>query len=949
MSLSRAAGAKVDGIMSRKPGSGSRHNILKVTVKIFTMLVLASLTLCAAARTPVAVHARFASPERVELSSNWTLSPAEQTSMNGGALSVSDYDTGTWYKVGRMPATVLEVLRENGVYRDLYVGKNLRDRVPPKLYVKDWWYRNEFTVPAGRTTYLLGFPGINYRGEIWLNGRLVAGSEQVVGMYVVHEFDVTSLIRPGELNVLAVKVTPERAFQDIDGVELADSWNDWINWNYLGLPPYDGDPDRRGTSFVPDRNAGIWKPVYLTALGPVGIGSAMVNSELPLPRTDSARLTIRAEVHNYSTQRARGVLRATITRPDKVKVRVEQAVTLAAGEHQQITLAPEQFTELTLQNPELWWPYTMGQPNLHDLRLEFQVDNQLSDVSQHRFGVRAVTQHRDKQFSGDGGDFFLTVNGRNFPVRGAAYTPDLLFKSDPEREDAILQYAKDLGLNMLRLEGKLASEHLIERADELGIPIMAGWMCCNQWEKWEQWDAEDHDVAMASLRSQVQQFRTHASAFIWANGSDGLPPPEIRTRYRAILDELHWQNATIDTASLLSRDGDGVAQWDGIDMGGPYTWRPPTYWFSGRYGATWGASAEQGSNEQIPPYASLKKFIPPEALWPINDTWFFHAGSQPKNAALVNAQRSINLRYGPSDSAEMFTAKAQLAQYEGARAQFEAFVAAGWASHKMTIYWMLNSPWPSFFGQLFDYYLRPGGAYFGAKKGLRPLSVVFDSYATNNGSVAQVSVVNQTPTDEQDLGVRVRVYDLQGNLQADGTSNRVNVPAGGAVQAMTLPSGLAHSPVFFVRCQLMRRSGEVVAENVYWQSQQPDDVGDPDNDRAFDSTQASWADMTALNYLPRVPLDVTAQHDSSQGQENQETVVVRLHNGTQNIAFFERAEMLSSRGGDEILPIEYDDNYVTVFPGETVEIRAVISPQGPAASWVRVSGYGAPPITVPVK
>ena len=63
----------------------------------------------------------------------------------------------------------------------------------------------------------------------------------------------------------------------------------------------------------------------------------------------------------------------------------------------------------------------------------------------------------------------------------------------------------------------------------------------------------------------------------------------------------------------------------------------------------------------------------------------------------------------------------------------------------MTIYWMLNNHWPSFFGNIFDYYLRPGGAYYGAKKGLRPLSVVFDSYATGDHDVANVTAVNQSP------------------------------------------------------------------------------------------------------------------------------------------------------------------------------------------------------------
>ncbi len=915
--------------------------MLKVTVKIFIMLALTSLSLCAAAHPPLASLAPSAPPERLELANNWTLSPAETIPVDGEALSLSDYDAAAWYRIRRMPATVLEILRENGVYPDLYVGANLRDEVPQDLYRHDWWYRTRFTAPAGRTTYLLGFPGINYRGEIWLNGQLVADRTQVVGMYVAHEFDVTPLIRPGQSNVLAVKVTPERALQDVDGVELADSWNDWINWDYLGLPSPDHDPDRRGTSFVPDRNAGIWKPVYLKSLGAVGIGSATVNSELPLPRTDSARLTIRADVHNYSTQRARGVLRATITRPDKSTVHAEQAVALAPGEHRQLTLTPNDFPQLNFHDPELWWPYTMGRPSLHNLRVELRVDNRLSDAEELRFGIRTVTQHRDEGFSGDGGDFYLTVNGRNFPIRGAAYTPDLLYRYDPERESAILHYAKDLGLNMLRLEGKLASEHLVAEADELGMPLMAGWMCCNQWEKWEQWDPEDDLVAMASLRSQIQSLRSHASAFIWANGSDGLPPPNIRARYRSILDELHWQNATVDTASLQTRDSDGIAHWDGIDMAGPYTWRPATYWFSRRYGATWGASAEQGSNEQIPPFASLKRFIPPDKLWPINDTWYFHAGAQPKNAALLSAQRSIGMRYGPSDSAEMFAAKAQLAQYEAARAQFEAFAATGWNGHKMTIYWMLNSHWPSFFGQLFDYYLRPGGAYFGAKKGLRPLSAVFDSFASGNGVPGRISVVNQSPDEEHDLQVRLRVYDLQGTLQDDRISPRFDVSPGGVKEAMTIPRGLAHSPVFFVRCQLTRVSGEVVAENVYWQSQQSDEVGDLDNDRAFDSMQASWADLTALNDMPRVPLEVSAQ--LAQG-----SVAIRLHNPTRNIAFFERAEILSSRDGDEILPIEYDDNYVSVFPGETIEVRATITGQGSPAKWVRVTGHNTSQLTVPV-
>jgi exo-1,4-beta-D-glucosaminidase len=294
----------------------------------------------------------------------------------------------------------------------------------------------------------------------------------------------------------------------------------------------------------------------------------------------------------------------------------------------------------------------------------------------------------------------------------------------------------------------------------------------------------------------------------------------------------------------------------------------------------------------------------------------------------------------------MFAFKAQLAHYEATRAQFESFAAKGWDSHKMTIYWMLNSHWPSFFGNIFDYYLRPGGAYYGAKQGLRPLSVVFDSYATGDHRQARVTVVNQGPDAKADLRVRVRTYDLSGKLRDDRAADGIDVASGGTAAAMTLPPGPADSRVFFVRCELLDAGGAVLAANVYWQSQTPDDVGPPANDTAFDSRQISWADMTPLNTMAKPALDVSAQPDDTDGEGA--AVRIALHNPTARIAFFERAELLTTADGDEILPSSYDDNYITVFPGETVAITGRVPTRGPKPAWVRVTGYGGVPVVVAV-
>ncbi|MDT5016896.1 MAG: exo,4-beta-D-glucosaminidase, partial [Mycobacterium sp.] len=849
------------------------HVILRVAVSVTLLLLL-----CAADFPDFARPGE--PPATIELAQGWKLSSARGLPADGATLSRSDYRDSNWHPIVRMPSTVLQTLQSDGTYPNLYVGTNLLD-IPQDLYKQDWWYRTTFTAPAGHTTYTLEFPGINYRAEIWFNGHLVANNKQIVGMHSAHEVDVSQWVNRGESNALAVKVTPERALQDIDGVELADSWYDWINWNALGYQGPGKNPNN-GNSFVPDRNAGIWKPVYLRASGAVAIGPAAVNTELPLPRTDSARLTIHGSVRNSSGKQVRGVLRATITRRGKPDIQIEQPVTLAAGEEREVGFDPDRFRALTVANPDLWWPYTLGDPALYDLQLEFRQFNQTTDTSHQRFGIRTVTQHRDsdRQFPelGTGGNFYLKVNGKDFLVRGAAYTPDLLFGDDPARDAATMRYVKDLGLNMIRLEGKFPGDRLVEMADEMGIPLMYGWMCCNQWEKWAQWDDEDNQVSRDSLHSQILALRGHASAFIWANGSDGLPPPAVIDGYHKILSDLHWQNAIVDTVSSLAKDADGQPVWDGIQMAGPYSWRPPSYWFSGRYAATRGATAEQGDNENIPPLASLKKFIPADKLWPFNDTWFLHAGSNPKNAALTSIRQAILRRYGPSDDVEEFARKAQVAEYESTRAQFEAFAANGWDTHKMTIYWMLNNHWPSFFGHLFDYYLRPGGSYFGAKKGLRPLSVVFDSYATGDHDEAKVTVVNQSAHAADGLWARVRVYDLQGKVRYDRVARDLDVAPGGVAPALTLPRIAPDSRVFFVRCELFDKEGKDVAENVYWQSQQPDDVANPRNDWAFELKQTSWADMTALNYMKQTPLTVTARQVPGKGDDNR--VAVRLHNPT---------------------------------------------------------------------
>jgi len=108
------------------------------------------------------------------------------------------------------------------------------------------------------------------------------------------------IVQPGKANVIAIKVTPERAIADVTGVELGDSWHDWLDWKYLGNNA--PKPDHYKEGWTADRNAGVWKPVCLHATGPVKLSNALVNTELPLPATDPASLSVFATASNGTSE-----------------------------------------------------------------------------------------------------------------------------------------------------------------------------------------------------------------------------------------------------------------------------------------------------------------------------------------------------------------------------------------------------------------------------------------------------------------------------------------------------------------------------------------------------------------------------------------------------------------------------------------------------------------------
>ena len=842
--------------------------------------------------------------ETIELTKNWALMGATNVAAGGEKISTPDFDSSKWHPI-TVPSTVMAGLVANGVYSNLYFGQNMKS--VPDLSKQKWWFRGEFVAPKNSSgEYWLRFKGIAYKAEIWLNGKLLDANAE--GTMVIHEYNVTDVIKPGAKNFLAVKVTPP-----LDGGRNLSFW--YVDWNPA----------------PPDNNAGIWGKVLFDTTGPVALRDPYVKTVLPLPKTDSADLTVYVDAKNGTAKSVSGILTATISKAGYPTIQIEQPVALAANERKEISFTPENFKQLHVEKPALWWPYQMGKPELYDLKVAFRAGGKLSASRTIKFGIRQITQYQTPPMNGKKYFQGFEVNGKNFLVRGGAYVWDLFMRWNTPLNETHMRYAKDMGLNTIRFEGILGNEEIYDIADREGIMLIPGFVCCSRWEAWDKWTTNDFAVACASLESQMRNMRAHPSALVWLFGSDHTPldtdaKPVLRN-YKAIAQKLHWQNGEVNSAGQ-----------DGIKMDGPYVWEPPAYWYADtNNGGAFGFCAEEGG-ETPPPAESLKKFIPQSELWPMkfgtNSSWTYHSGKG-EFSSIKTYNAGLENRYGAPADLEDYSAKSQLQNYEAARGQFEAMAMRAYnpdtktGAATGTIFWMMDNSWPTIHWNLYDYYFKPAGSYFGTKKANAPVQAMRD-YVTG-----QVAVYNSTLEVFSNLTVIAGVYNIPGLEQKFLKQATLTVPADLPAEAFTIPKIDGLSQTYFVRLQLKNAGGDLIADNLYWYSTQPD---------VFNFAKSDWyitpvmngANLTGLNELAK-----NSDLKASVKRNKSGAIQIQLSNMNKtNVAFFVHAEVVGS-DGEEIVPIDYSDNYLSLWPGETKTISARFA-AGPKPASIRVKGFNVP-------
>ena len=430
-----------------------------------TLAILACSTSSLLGQAPVVLH------------NGWQLQSSAKVGTDGAGISSSSYRPTDWHRAA-VPSTVVGTMVEDSVFRDPFFGMNLRGlqgmnyaigrifvhlaMAPESPYAVPWWYRTTFRVPATMNgkRVTLHLDGVNYRANVWLNGHRIADSTQIVGTYRRHELDVTDQVKRSGTDVLAIEI-----FAPLP----ADLQTTWVDWN----------------PSPPDKDMGMWQPAYLTASGDVVVRYPEVISRVDSIAPHAAQLTVVTGLRNLSSHAVTGTLRGRIG-----SISFTRSITLAAHDSALVSFAPDSFPQLRVSRPHLWWPAELGSPELSTLSLQFLANGRVSDRQNLRFGIREVTA----EWTPKGARLFR-INGKRILIRGGGWAPDIFFRQQPDRQDAQLQYALDMHLNTLRLEGNYEDDRFFQRTDSLGILVMTGWVCCSAWEEWSKWGPEQLAVS----------------------------------------------------------------------------------------------------------------------------------------------------------------------------------------------------------------------------------------------------------------------------------------------------------------------------------------------------------------------------------------------------------------------------------------------------------------------
>jgi len=846
------------------------------------------------------------------ISDGWEMTDGKTAMASNKSIFDPQYSTSAWYNA-TVPGTVLTTLVNQGVYADPYFGLNNMN-IPESLSRTDWWYRCKFTVPKdieGNQLRLL-FNGINYKADIYLNGKSLGDTK---GAFIRGEFNITDLVNKNGENILAVHVFPPHnpgipheqsmiAGQGLNGGVLSTDGPTFISsigWDWI--------PGIR------DRNTGIWQDVRLKVGGDIIIGDPLVTTDILLPDTTQAKISIKNIVRNITSKTVNGTLTAKIE-----NINISLPFTLAANEEKEITFTPEQFKELNIKNPRLWWPNGYGRPELYNLELTVQANNKVSDTKSLKFGIREMSYElmvndnsqnkrvlytpnetvnkgkpvfdyinrvaftkdnnlptiaKDADTSGlqplssddPVGPFFaIRVNGVRIFCRGGNWgMDDGMKRVSRERLEPYIRLHKDANFNIIRnWTGETTEEDFYALCDEYGMLVWNDFWITTD----DTVEPSDFPLFVKNATDAVRRFRNHPSIAVWCPRNEGFAPKQLEESISAMMAK---EDPT--------RHYHGQSRFLNMGTSGPWGYfKDPSKYYTEN---AKGFNTEMGSYA-IPTANTIRKFIAREDQWPINDVWAYHD----LHHTTQNFGDFINAvdRYGKAESMEDFSRKSQFVTYDAWRNMLEAWNSKMWNNTTGLILWMSHPAWPSMIWQTYTYDYETPGSYFGAKKACEPIHIQM------NLPENDVMIINTTLNDYKSVTAGLRFIDLQGK-ELYKKNIKLDAKANSATKCFVPEKGNNLPQLYLARLELKDAKGKVLSINDYWM------------------TNGDKKSYEAINTLPSTT--VIIKTISSKGK-----TWVEVSNPSKTLAVAVKLNVVNKNSKEILLPAYFSDGYINLLGGE---------------------------------
>ncbi|MDR2462371.1 MAG: discoidin domain-containing protein [Verrucomicrobiales bacterium] len=875
------------------------------------LLKIAALTVTT---LPLSLSAAEVYPERDTVSLNsaatqkWEMRHADSDLTGSGVSQAAALNASGWQNA-IVPGTVLNSLVANGVYPEPYFGVNNQrgQRLIPDLFDKGsdfytYWFRTTFQVPPafkGKQIWLQ-LDGINYRAEVWLNGKKLG---DIGGMFTRSLFNVSDAVNVSGANTLAVltrPIDPPNGFKtptDPDPKAKNENRNgaDGAIGKFVTMEMTAGW-DFMFKDGIRDRSTGIWRDVKLFATGPVLLRNAHVRSALPLPDTSSAKETFSIEVCNATNQPQTGALTLTI---DETKTTLKQDVSLKPGETLTVTFAPEQFAELTFKNPRLWWPFNKGEQFLYHAAFKFEQGVGVSDTLKMRFGIRDVRSDRNTP---DQSRIFY-VNGKRFFVHGANWIPEAMCRNSRERTEAELRYTRQAGVSFLRFwaGGVTESDDFFALCDELGILVWVEfWMTGDTGRNIPAGD--DRQFYLDNVTDTVKRIRSHPSLAYYVSANE-------RERNGIIPIEELLKELDPDTGYQPG------SETDGIHDGSPYGTCNP-FWYYTDQGSDRGTRLSGFNPEYgtpiLPTIDALCEMMSEEDLFPMNrPVWDYLDGDGFHNMT-GNYDRAIR-QYGAALSIEEYAWKGQMFGGLAHKALWEC-----WNSQRFeygerfstgVLFWYLNSANRQTCGRMWDWSLEPTAGLYFSQSAHEPLHVQYD-FLKNS-----VGVNNELPRAFDQLTASVTIYNFDLTPVLSKSAVIASVPADAFVKdvlTVTLPDNL--SPLHFIKLKLTGSDGKLLSENFYWRSDKPY----VENAKGRTWTGPLFEGMGSINRLPKAEISAAVKQFDEGGKH---FYAVTVSNPSKALAFMTWLRLQHADTGKPVRPAFYSDNFFSLLPNETKTVR----------------------------